>query len=89
MGKDDIAKQTEQVLRNLETALAAAGAELGNVIKWTIYVVDGQPLQPAAEVFQRVWGRRPNPPLITLAKVCGLARPDALVELDAVAVVAG
>jgi hypothetical protein len=31
-------------------------------IKWNIFVVQDQPLQPAFEVFQRVWGRRPNPP---------------------------
>jgi enamine deaminase RidA (YjgF/YER057c/UK114 family) len=87
VGKGDIRAQTEQVFRNLESALAAAGAELGHVIKWNIFVVDGQPIQPAFEVFQRVWGRRPNPPLITLAKVSGLAQPDFLWELEAVAVV--
>lgn len=87
VGQGDIARQTEQIFRNLEAALGAAGARLEHVIKWTIYVVDGQPLQPAFEVFQRVWGRRPNPPLITLARVSGLAQPDFLVELDAVAVV--
>ncbi len=87
VGNGDIAAQTEQVFRNLEVALAAAGARLEHVIKWNIYAVEGQPLQPAFEVFQRVWGQRPNPPLISLAVVSGLARPDVLVELDAVAVV--
>lgn len=87
VGKGDIRAQTEQVFRNLEAALAAAGAELGNVIKWNIYVVDGQPFQPGFEVFQRVWGRRPNPPLITGVKISALAHPDFLVELEAVAVV--
>lgn len=89
MGKGDIAAQTEQIFRNLEAALAAAGASLDDVIKWNIYVVDGQTLEPAFEVFQRVWGQRRNPPLITLAYVSGLAQPDFLVELEAVAVVAG
>jgi enamine deaminase RidA (YjgF/YER057c/UK114 family) len=67
--------------------LAAAGASIEQVIKWNIYVVHGQPLQPGFEVFQRVWGRRPNPPAITMVYVAGLANPDFLVELDAVAVV--
>ena len=66
---------------------ASAGADLDHLVKWTISVVDGQPPQPAVEVFQRVWGRRPNPPLITLAMVSALAHPDYLVELEAVAVV--
>ncbi|NJN95304.1 MAG: RidA family protein [Anaerolineales bacterium] len=87
VGKGDIRAQTEQILKNLQTALAAAGASLEHVIKWNIYLVQGQPLQPGFEVFQQVWGRRPNPPAITMAYVAGLAHPDFLCEIDAVAVV--
>ena len=49
--------------------------------------MQGQPPQPAFEVFQRVWGNRPNPPLITLLFVSELAHPDYLMEIEAVAVV--
>ncbi|MBE7556243.1 MAG: RidA family protein [Anaerolineales bacterium] len=87
VGKGDIKAQTEQIFKNLQTALAAAGATLEHVIKWNIYVVQGQPLQPGFEVFQRVWGQRPNPPAITGVYVAGLANPDFLCEMDAVAVV--
>ena len=34
-----------------------------------------------------VWGNRPNPPLITLLFVSGLAHPDYLMEIEAVAVI--
>jgi enamine deaminase RidA (YjgF/YER057c/UK114 family) len=87
VGKGDIRAQAEQVFRNLQIALAAGGASLEHVIKWNVYVVAGQPPQPAFEVFQRVWGNRPNPPLITVLYVSGLANPDYLMELEAVAVV--
>jgi enamine deaminase RidA (YjgF/YER057c/UK114 family) len=87
VGKGNIKQQTEQVLANLQTALKAAGAGLEHVIKWNLYVVQGQPLQPGFEVFQQVWGRRPNPPVITAAFVSGLANPDFLLEMDAIAVV--
>ena len=87
VGKGDIEDQAEQTFKNLETALAGGGAKLDHVIKWNIYVLQGQPPQPAFEVFQRVWGNRPNPPLITLLFVSGLAHPDYLMEIDAVAVV--
>jgi len=87
IGKGDIAAQAEQIFKNLKTALAAGGAKLDHVIKWNIYVVQGQPPQPAFEVFQRVWGNRPNPPLITLLFLSGLAHPDYLMEIEAVAVV--
>lgn len=44
VGKGDLATQTEQVFHNLETALAAAGARLDDVVKWNIFVVHGQPI---------------------------------------------
>ncbi len=87
VGKGDIGRQTEQVLANLQTALVAAGADLADVVKWNVYVVEGQPLQPAFEAFQRAWGQRPSPPAITVVIVSGLARPEFLVEMDAIAVV--
>ncbi len=87
VGKGDIKQQTERVLNNLQVALQTSNAELEHIIKWNIYVVQGQPIQPAFEVFQRIWGRRPNPPAITVMFVSGLANPDFLVEMDAIAVV--
>ena len=87
IGKGDIKAQVEQVMHNLQAALAAAGAGIEHVIKWNVYLVQGQPLQPGFEVFQRVWGRRPNPPTISGVMVVGLAHPDFLLEIEAVAVV--
>lgn len=87
VGKGDIKKQTEQILTNIQVALAAAGARLEHVIKWNLYVVQGQPIQAGFEVFQRVWGNRPNPPAISMAFVAGLANPDFLAEMDAIAVI--
>ena len=87
IGRGDIKAQTEQVLKNIQAALSAGGAQLEHVIKWNLYVVQGQPLQAGFEVFQQVWGRRPNPPAITMAFVAGLANPDFLMEMDAIAVV--
>ena len=87
VGKGDIVAQIEQILANLRTALAAGGAGPEHVIKWNIYVVEGQPLQGAFAAFQNVWPQMPNPPAITLVFVSGLAHPDFLVEMDAVAVV--
>jgi enamine deaminase RidA (YjgF/YER057c/UK114 family) len=49
--------------------------------------VQGQPLLPGFEAFQRAWGDRPNPPAITGLFVAGLAHPDFLVEFDAIAAV--
>jgi enamine deaminase RidA (YjgF/YER057c/UK114 family) len=87
VGKGDLKAQAEQVMQNVQVALAAAEAGLEHLIKWNVYLVQGQPLQPGFEVFQRVWGRRPNPPAVSMVFVAGLARPDFLLEIDAIAVV--
>jgi enamine deaminase RidA (YjgF/YER057c/UK114 family) len=87
IGKGDFKAQTQQVLKNIQAALSAGGARLEHVIKWNLYVVQGQPLHMGFEVFQQFWGSQPNPPAITMAFVAGLANPDFLVEMDAIAVV--
>lgn len=87
VGKGDLVVQTEQIYRNLEAALKSAGAEPQHIVKWSIYVVQGQDIRPAFGVFQRVWGERPNPPVITVLFVAGLANPNFLAELEAVAIV--
>ena len=87
VGKGDIRVQAEQVFKNLQAALEAAGASLENVIKWNTLIVQGQSMQAGFEVFQRVWGRRANPPAITVMFVAGLANPEFLIEMDAIAVI--
>lgn len=87
VGKGDFPAQAEQVLKNIQAALAAAGAELHHLVKLGIFVVQGQSLRTGLEVFQRAWGSRPNPPTISVVFVSALAHPDFLLEMDAIAVV--
>lgn len=87
VGKGDIGMQAAQVARNLQVALAFAGARAEQVVKWTIYVVEGQPVGPAMGGFRRVLGELPNPPVISVVFVAALAHPDFLLEVDAIAVV--
>ena len=56
VGRGDIGAQAEQIFKNLQTALEAGGAKLDYVVKWNVYVVQGQSPMPAFEVFQRVCG---------------------------------
>jgi enamine deaminase RidA (YjgF/YER057c/UK114 family) len=87
VGKGDVGIQTEQVLKNVTVALDAAGAKLEQVVKWNVLIVQGQSAATAFAAFRRAWGTRPNPPAITVAFVSGLANPEFLVEIDAVAAV--
>ena len=87
LGKGDIKAQAAQTLNNLKIALAAGGASLSNVIKWNLYIVQGQDSQVAFQAFQEDMKKLSNPPIITFAYVAALAQPDFLLEMDAIAVV--
>jgi adhesin HecA-like repeat protein len=87
VGKGDMHLQAEQVANNLRVALASAGAGIKDVVKWTVYVLHGQPVGPAMGAFQKVFGPLQNPPVISVLFVAGLAHPDFLLEVEAVAVI--
>jgi enamine deaminase RidA (YjgF/YER057c/UK114 family) len=85
VGPGDIAGQAEQVMQNLRIALRAAGADLGDVLKTTVYVATSnrEDLVTAWEVVRRHFGRHDAPS--TLLGVSVLGYPDQLVEVEAVA----
>ena len=85
VGKGDLFEQTEQVMQNIETALAACGATFANLIKLTIHIVQGEDLHQGFQASQKYLGGLKNPPAITGFFVAALTNPDFLVEIDAVA----
>jgi enamine deaminase RidA (YjgF/YER057c/UK114 family) len=85
VGKGDLGKQTEQVMENLQTALSACGASFENLVKLTIYIVQGQDLMSGFQASQKYLGSLKNPPVISGLFVAALAHPDYLVEIDAIA----
>lgn len=85
VGRGDIAQQTEQVMKNLQTALSACGATFENLVKITIYIVQGQDLYRGFQASQKYLGNLKNPPAISGLFVAALANPDFLVEIDAIA----
>ncbi len=87
IGKGDIAAQTEQILKNIQICLDAVGGKPENIIKWNIYVAQGQPIQPAVAAGLRWWGNRPNPPLNTVFFVAGFSPPEFLIGIEAIAVI--
>src|SRR2546428_10833051 len=60
VGRGDIRAQTEQVLKNIDLCLEAAGAQREHLISWNIYIAAGQDLGPAFEAGMRWWGGRLN-----------------------------
>jgi enamine deaminase RidA (YjgF/YER057c/UK114 family) len=82
-----IGEQTRQAFANLRACLEAAGAQLTDVVKWTIICVEGTDMQEGYAAFGEIWPRDAAPPAITFAFVAGLAVPGAVVEIEAVAAV--
>ena len=87
VGKGDIEAQTQQVYANLQAILEELGGSLEDIVKLTTYLTDRGHL----DAFRRVRNRfftvafPPN----TLLFVSGLAHPDYLVEIEAVAYIPG
>ncbi len=86
VGGNDIAKQTEQAVSNMEKVLKAAGAGLDNLVRVGIYLARDADIQPGFEVWMKHWGDHPKPPIVTAVRVWGLANPEFLVEIEATAV---
>jgi len=84
----DFAAQVRQALKNLQIALASAGAQVGQVAKLTVLIVDHsqQRLAIFGEELHRVWGAAPKP-ACTLIPVPRLALDGMLFEIEATAVV--
>ncbi len=82
---DDFDAQARMVMQNLTTALAAAGAKLADVTKVTIYIVNPHDVAKARGILATYFGA--YPPGSTLCILRGLANPNFLVEIEAIAAV--
>jgi enamine deaminase RidA (YjgF/YER057c/UK114 family) len=76
--------QARRVFENLTRALEAAGAGWSDVVKLTYFVVDVAALA-AIRAVRDEFVDRTRPPTSTLVQVAGLAHPDLLLEVEAVA----
>ena len=85
VGIGDVSAQTEQAMANIKTLLEEAGSKLEHVCKITIYIVDPR----YRETVYRVVGKwlKGVFPVSTGIVVSALARPEWLVEVDAIAVI--
>jgi enamine deaminase RidA (YjgF/YER057c/UK114 family) len=86
IGVDDVAAQSSRALANAKIALEAAGASVGDVVQWTVLLVDGVDIAAAYGAIAADLASA-EPPLVTAARVAGLGVPGALVEISAVAAV--
>lgn len=84
VGVGDFDVQAEQVFANLERVLRAGGSCLANVIKVTIFLRDMSNFSKIVELRGRYF--TPPYPADTIVEVSSLYSPEALIEIEAIAV---
>ena len=85
VGPGDLRAQTRQVFENLKAILEANGATFGDAVKIGAYLTTLDDLAAMREV--RSEYLTSEPPTSTAVQVVALVVPDALIEIDLVAVV--
>lgn len=84
VGVDDFEAQAEQVFTNLDRILRASGSSLANVVKVTIFLRDMSNFSKIVELRGRYF-TAPYP-ADTIVEVRSLYSPDAMIEIEAIAV---
>ena len=76
-------EQVHQVFENLATALSAAGADFGHVVKLTVFLTDLADLPVFREVRDEFLPAGRPAPASSLVQVAGLVNPAFRVEIEA------
>ena len=84
VGEGDMKAQTRQVFENIAGILASAGSSLRDVVKINTYITDGSKFMDMLAVRSEIFGD--DPPASTAVVVAGLAFPELLIEVEAVAI---
>ena len=86
VGKGDISAQTRYIFQKMEAVLAAAGATFDNVVETVDYFTTLEEYDKTADIRREFFGGPPYP-AATGVQVAALIRPEALIEIKAVAVI--
>ena len=78
-----IEEQSDQVWRNISAILAEGGMGIGDLVKVTSFVTKAENLKQYGAVRDKYLGD--HRPTTTLLVISGLARPEYLVEVEAIA----
>lgn len=84
VGNGDFDRQAEQAMLNLRRALLAAGSELSQIVKVTIFLTSMSHF-PKIVALRRRWFSAPYP-ADTIVEVSALYTPEAMIEIEAIAI---
>lgn len=87
----DFIDQMEQTLKNIVSVVTSAGGRIEDITRLTWYVIDKREYlarqREVGEAYRKVMGR--HFPAMTMVVVAGLIEDDALIEIEATAVLTG
>ena len=83
VGPGDIEKQTVKVIENIKTLVTEQGGSLNDICKITIFLISRDHLPVVMDV-RRKYFQRPYPATSAVI-VVGLANPEWMIEIDALA----
>ncbi|HUJ74009.1 MAG TPA: RidA family protein [bacterium] len=88
VGVGDMGTQTRQVLRNIQAVLREAGATFRDVVKVTVFTKDITQFRAIHDARLEFF-EEGHLPASTMVQVSGFVHPDALIEIEAYAVLPG
>jgi len=86
VGRGDMRAQLRQVCENIKAALAAEGATMNDLVQTSTFVTSWEKFREAFDIRHEYLGK--TLPTSTTVQVSALARPDFLVEISAIAMIA-
>ena len=86
VGKGDMRAQTRQVLKNIKATLDWAGGKVSDIVKVTVFVSDISKFRQIHDARLEFFAEADHFPASTMVEVSKFVHPEALIEIDAIAV---
>ena len=88
VGIGDIGAQTRQVMKNIKAIVENAGGAIKDIVKVTVFITDMAHFKEIHEARMEFF-HPDHLPASTMVEITGFTSKDALIEIEAVAVIGG
>ena len=88
VGIGDMGAQTRQIMKNIQSLLEKAGGTINDIVKVTVFITDMSRFKEIHEARMEFF-HPDHLPASTMVEISGFTTKDALIEIEAVAVIGG